>query len=194
MKKSSLEYRIRPAFFELVWTASLLILLGSCSCRTLQDLSLTQYERTLIPFNNPTELLYLDQDQMEVPARTTAKTADVIQYSETESCDPADAERQFINLRIPDRGLDLEITVQATEPTFQIAFDDSVYWPSCPFTNNYPELISDVSVDGFDFAQVFRFEYCIFEDSSITFILYSAEEGIEFIKFDDGSYLYLLTE
>ena len=194
MNRTFTRYGLWLAVRTLVWTLCFLFLFSGCSCRTLQDLSLTPFERTLIPFQGPTDLLYLDQDQMEVPARTTAKTADVIQYSETESCDPADAERQFINLRIPDRGLDLEITVQATEPTFQIAFDDSVYWPSCPFTNNYPELISDVSVDGFDFAQVFRFEYCIFEDSSITFILYSAEEGIEFIKFDDGSYLYLLTE
>lgn|GEM_PF-5837561 len=175
-----------------VLVAILLLSLYSCTCLELSDEFLTQYQRSLIPYEMATPLVFIDQNKQQVNGSVTDKISDSYLYDRTESCDPANAERQRATVKIPSKGLSLEVRVNALAPTFEIAFDESVYTPSCPFNENLAQTITDVEVDGFVYQDVFRFEYCIFQDSNIAFIVFSEERGIEFIKYDDGSYLKLM--
>lgn len=171
---------------------SLLLSVYSCTCRELSDEFLTQYQRTLIPYTTAAPLLFVDQNKQQITGSVTDKISDSYLYDRTESCDPANAERQRATVNIPSKGLSLEVRVNALAPTFEIAFDESVYTPSCPFNEDLAQTLTDIEVDGFVYQNVFRFEYCIFLESNIAFIIFSEERGIEYIKYDDGSYLKLM--
>ena len=58
----------------------------------------------------------------------------------------------------------------------------------------------DTTVNGFDYTNVFKFEPCDDDETDdeinlvITQIIYSVENGIEFIEYEDGTYLRQITE
>lgn len=185
---------MRPTqnFLILLLLVLLIQLLQGCTCKEISDLSLTEYQQTLIPYQSADVLIFEDQNKQSIQAQVTAKIRDDFSYVESESCDPAIAERELASLRIPAIDRSFEIRVNARIPTFEIAFENSVYWPSCPYDEVLEENLTDVTVDGYVYQDVFQFAFCAFIDSEIEFILYSPTNGVEFIKFEDGTYLRLL--
>ena len=56
--------------------------------------------------------------------------------------------------------------------------------------------LMDTTVNGFDYTNVYKFEPCDHDEINLVIvqIIYSIENGIEFIEYEDGTYLRQITE
>lgn len=176
---------------------TLVILFASCSsdeCDEVADYTLTDFERSFIPFEESTVLIYKNGAEELFGGTATGKEVEIINLYSSENCEREQLERQQNNIFIPLYNLDLNVNVQKyneDKPSFYIVIDELFYNLSCDNFSEFQDVLTDYSSDGFDFKNVFVFEHCDEEEITIQTIVYSTTNGVEFIKFVNGSFLQL---
>lgn len=182
-------------FFAL----GILSLMSSCGCPDDQTNTflLNEFENRIIPFQTITTLSFTDENLNEFDGSYSEKLTEIkdIDSGNDEECYATNIETQFIVLTIPDKNLRLEISLRKSRndrTTFSIENIPGLFViEECStLVENIQEKLIDVDIRNFSYASVFEFKACD-DNSDINRILYSLENGIEFIEFDDDTYLRL---
>ena len=177
----------------------ILLLIISCGCPDdgTDNFMLSEFENGIIPFQLATSVNFIDENTTQFSGSYSEKQTIVqdIDSGNDEECFATNIETQFIILSIPNENLSLEITLGKTRgnrTTFTIEDIPNVFAIDECFgiVENLEQKLTNVTVDGFQFNSVYEFKPCS-ENSTITRIIYSRENGIEFIKMSDDSYLKL---
>ena len=169
-----------------------LTILSGCGCTddVILDYQLTDFEKSLIPFDSDTEVEFITDAQVIIKALNTAKTIEVmdLNFSDDESCMSTLIEIQENELRFENGGRQFGYRVAKNfGNTSNIGATDGIisYGVEETNTESLEERLTNISTDGFEFNNVIVLNSI---DNS-TFIVCKANRGIEFIKNSDGSYL-----
>ncbi|HEX8268473.1 MAG TPA: hypothetical protein VF581_01160 [Flavobacterium sp.] len=185
---------MRPKLILLFLTVALVTGCG-CNDEGSETFELNPFERSVIPFSTEIVVEYLDENNQTVNATISRETTEFINLnsSDDESC--------FVSLS------------ERNECTYKFANSDKIYYVAIQKRNNYADFniyssdqqyfivqdldaenieagLIDLSIGGFSFTQVFHF-ISPDPESEIESIIYSAQNGIEFIKYRSGSFLKL---
>ena len=178
---------LRELFFLLTLT-----MLSGCGCTDDVTLNyqLTEFEKSLIPFNTDTEVEFITDSQVVVKGLNTAKKTEVmdLNFSDDESCMSTLIEIQENELKFEN--IEKQFSYRVAKNfgnTSSIGASDGIisYGAEETSTENLEERLTNISTDGFEFNSVIILKSI---DNS-TFIICKANKGIEFIKNSDGSYL-----
>ena len=184
---------------QIVFRLGILILLTSCGCPddAENNFTLNEFENGIIPFETTTEVDFEDENSVQFVGTYSDKQTEIkdIDSGNDEECFATNIETQFIVLTIPDKSINLEISLGKTRgnrTTFTIENMPELFViDEClGIVENVEEKLTDVSVQNFTFNSIFDFNPCS-ENSEIERILYSRNNGVEFIEFSNGSYLRL---
>jgi hypothetical protein len=174
------------------------VLSSCCESEITDTYSLTDYEKSLITVTEYIDIQYVDQNNSYWYASTQPK--EHVIYNESagaESCKYTQNERLWTFLNFVSKSFAIQIELVADHGT---TFSLCEYGINAPSSGdcfgldcNGPylpieERVTDISIQGFDFTNIFVFENCT-KKSSIKRILYSTENGIEFIEYANGDYL-----
>ena len=119
-----------------------------------------------------------------------------VEFSDDEDCHPRNIESQSISLSLSNPNLELEIYLakQVDDKTiFYINSGPTLFMiNSCSQAmENLENVAREIVSNGFSFPNAFEFDNCSSE-GNINKIIYSIDDGIVFIEFENGSYLKLL--
>ncbi len=168
-----------------------------CESELTNSYSLTDSQKSLIPITKYNELQYLDNHGFYYIATTQPR--EIVGYTRSpgaESCKYSTHERMWTYLNFLSKGFVVRIELDASYDTnfelyklnegapFGDLFDLSCTWDSIPLE----ERMKDTTIMGINFKNVFVFKDCS-NGSSINQILYSPENGIEFIEYKNGDFL-----
>ncbi|PHN92597.1 hypothetical protein CSC80_16775 [Maribacter sp. 6B07] len=169
-----------------------LTMLSGCGCTddVTLDYQLTDFEKSLIPFDSDTEVEFITDDQVIIKALNTEKTIEImdLNFSDDESCMSTLIEIHENELIFESEGKQFGYRVAKNHGnSSNIGATDGIisYGAGETNTENLEERLTNISTDGFEFNNVIVLNSI---DNS-TFIVCKANRGIEFIKNSDGSYL-----
>jgi hypothetical protein len=177
----------------------ILLIITSCGCQDdgTDNFLLSEFENGIIPFQSTTSVLFIDENNDQFMGSYSEKQSEIIDLDigDDESCSSTNIETQFIVLSIPDKSLNLEITlgkVRGNRTTFTIEnIPEILSVENCSgLIENIEGKLTDVNIQGFEFNMIYDFNACEISDE-IKRIIYSRNNGIEFIEFNNDSYLRL---
>lgn len=182
---------------------SLLLIPFIHSCESCEDsgstasYKLTADEISLIPFTEFEKLSYFDQDGNILLGNTQPKIIEnLTSGQEDESCQYI--EYQEISTFLAFQPIDIAVRVWITKYD-KANFLLTHYYPDSQETlrlqtdgvdSVISDNITDLTILGFDFENILVFK-SLNKESDTKQILYSIENGIEFIEYRNGSYLKL---
>jgi hypothetical protein len=190
-----------------IYLKSILILLvlglSGCTCdeSIIDTYLLSDYEKSLIPFNDYQDLFYLNENGQLIKATTQPRILQLERQSlGPESCEYWEIESisNFINFNQNGFSIRLNLDTFNDITSFNIKYGiqnsdntEDEYFEN--LTNPSNEQVVDINLNGFEFENVYVFNNSLLnENSTIELILYSSEgKGIEFISFENGKYLKL---
>lgn len=173
---------------------------GCCDPELTNSYLLTDYQKTLITVTDYHDLIYFDSLSNRFIATTQPKEKVIYTENEREEkCKYSEHERMWTFFNFLAEGFVIKVEIDLSyEAKFRLykintgaPFGD-YFDLSCSGIYNFPieEQITDISISGFDFKNVFVFENCS-KVSDINRILYSPKNGIEFIEYKNGDYYKL---
>ncbi|SEC56938.1 hypothetical protein SAMN05192540_3500 [Maribacter dokdonensis] len=169
-----------------------LTMISGCGCTddVTLDYQLTDFEKSLIPFDSDTEVEFITDGQVIIKALNTEKTIEImdLNFSDDESCMSTLIEIHENELIFENEGKQFGYRVAKNHGnSSNIGATDGIisYCAEETTTENLEERLTNISTDGFEFNNVIVLNSI---DNS-TFIVCKANRGIEFIKNSDVSYL-----
>ncbi len=192
---------MRKFYFILFF--AIFIFSGCCRDEIVDSYRLGQFEKTLIPYNNNDQLKFKNEEENIVIINSQPKVTNITtdRYG-PDSCRLFETETTKTNLYIPSMGLRLDIVLSAFSNTFftistlnQDSSLNASFELACIglFDRSIEERFTNISIAQFNFQNVLVFKDCQ-GYSPIDQIIYSIENGIEFIQFSDGKWLKLYNE
>lgn len=196
--------KINWAFMLLMLTTmfSILFFVG-CGCKEeTVRYSLNSFEKSIIPYNETKLLEYKDANGDIIAA--TAMKKEVLEInlnsSDDEGCFNNIVESQSFDLSFNNSNKLLYVKIAKSynnRTTFDISESDTlqkdmlgIYLIKNLDTQDLEQNLSNVSIDGFQFNNVFVFEVNpINIESEFETIVFSPKEGIVFLKKRAGGYL-----
>jgi hypothetical protein len=190
-----------------IYLKSILILLvlglSGCTCEEsiIDSYLLSDYEKSLIPFNDYQDLFYLNENGQQIIATTQPRILQLKKrFRGPESCEYWEIESisNFINFNQNGFSIRLSLDTSNDITYFKIGYKiqnsdntEDEYFENLINPSN--EQVVDINLNGFEFENVYVFNNSLLnENSTIELILYSSEgKGIEFISFENGKYLKL---
>lgn len=196
----SIDYKIleQPKRMKLSFLILFSFLIVSCGCNDdgFESFELNTFEKIVIPFENETLVEFSDTNAEIITAVISKKTEQNynLNSSDDESCFTSLVERNECTYKFDNSDKLYYITIEKRKfnyTDFYIYSNSQEYYTTQGLeTENIEEELTNITIDGFDFNQIF---YLISNNSETEFesIVYSAENGIEFIKYRNGNYLKL---
>ncbi|MCR1025830.1 hypothetical protein NQT66_13490 [Cellulophaga baltica] len=174
---------------------------GCCKDVIENTYTLNDYDKAIIPYTTSQELLFTDNNGVEVLALSTPKISTVdARRDGPDSCRITEIEEVSSTLTFSAIDLTLDIIVTAAiDRAFGIntltsmdTYYQSRFQLSCEAIVDMPleAQVTAYSKHDFDFENVYVFQDCT-ENSSIENIVFSVTIGVAFIAFTDGRYLKL---
>ncbi|AIY12614.1 hypothetical protein [Cellulophaga baltica] len=188
--------KLYPLSFILFFLIS-----GCCKDVIENTYTLNDFDKTIIPYTTSQELLFTDNNGVEVLALSTPRISTIeARRDGPDSCRITEIEEVSSTLTFSAIDLTLDIIVTAAiDRAFGIntltSMDTSYvnsFQLSCEAIVDMPleAQVTAYSKHDFDFENVFVFQDCT-ENSSIENIVFSVSRGVVFIAFTDGRYLKL---
>lgn len=180
-------------------TFGIIIFITSCGCADdgTNNFMLSEFENEIIPFQSATSVRFKNENTEQFIGTYSEKQTKIrdIDSGNDEECFATNIETQFIVLTIPDKNLTIEITLsksRGNQTTFTIEKIPELFVVDDCFgiIENIEEKLKNVNIQGFEFNGVYDFKTCS-DNSEIERIIYSRQNGIEFIDFNNNSYLKL---
>lgn len=175
------------------------LFVSGCGCRDdgFESYELTEFERGIIPFVTEQSVEYRDQSNNLFSGFNSAKIEENqgLNNSDDESCMLIVVETQRHLLRLMDYEDEFVTYIgknASNDTTFNVIVN-RIHYSTLDCDNQVQSIetpTTDYSSDGFTFEDVYVLEFCN-PDSPLSNIVYSLENGIEFIKYEDGNYLKL---
>ncbi|WP_157632548.1 hypothetical protein [Cochleicola gelatinilyticus] len=178
----------------LLFIISITIFGCGCNDDGFESFELTEFERSLIPFTTEQNVQFINQESELLDATITAKTIDNfnLNSSDDESCMVTLVESHRNQLILNGTGQDFFVFVQKSRNLTEFIITSGVRdFAIDGCETNFETIVqatTNYTSDGFSFENVFILENCGTENLISTFI-YSSQNGIEFIKYDNGNYL-----
>lgn len=162
---------------------------------------LNDFEKSIIPFDEMTEMQFVNQDLETFTATNTQRLEGIVTSTSYDSnvskSESVSNEINFIDLELNlfnlvRKSSDITVFSITNLEVVGEAFPNSCFLVDNTNDINLEDALTDITIQGFEYNSVFSFENCdYFEgiDNPVTSIIYSVERGIEFIEFLDGTYL-----
>ena len=182
---------------------ALILIFGfsGCTCEesVIDTYLLSEYEKSLIPYNDYQDLYYINENDQKIKATTQPRIIKIEKQNPgPESCEYWEVESisNFINFTQSGFSIFLNIGTFNDITSFSLEY----VIPDSDNTGNeyFENLINPsneqvVNFNGVEFENVYVFNNNFLnEESKIELILYSAVgKGVELISFKDGKYLKL---
>lgn len=170
----------------------ILLITGCCKDELLFEYSLTNEEKSNIPYTLHQNINFLDEENNLTSGVISAieNKKDTV-YLHAEQCDQKEIETLTAILDLPSKDLQIEISLIADRSNkfnINILRGDSLL--DCEYSYSYEvqELYEDIIVEGFEYQNVIVFQDCHL-DSGVETIIYSTTNGIEFVQFSNQSWL-----
>ncbi len=171
-----------------------------CEPQLTASYLLTDFEKSLITTTDYHDLIYLESSGQRFLATTQPRERVIYTQSERgEKCGYTEHERMWTFINVERKGFSIKVEIDLANGqnfwlykyTNDSASSDAGFNLNCG-VNSLPleYQITDISISGFNFKNVFVFEDCS-KKSDITRIIYSAKNGIELIEFKNGNYYKL---
>jgi len=158
----------------------------------------TSFERNIIPYSGAENYTFVDENGESITAVSTpVKLITDTERPGPESCELSQYQELKSRLRFESLNFDIAIEINSIYQTHMQLFDQRYgeydirrlhlerEYGEFPFLE---ESLRNLSIAGFDFENVL-----VFNDnndhSELHRIIYSPQNGIEFIEYDNGSYL-----
>ena len=184
---------------------SILLVIGfsGCTCEEsiIDTYLLSDYEKSLIPFNDFQDLFYINENGQRIKATTQPRIIELErQHRGPESCEYWEVESisNFINFTQSGFSIQLNIGTFNDLTSFSLKYvipdsDNTKDEYFEDLINPSNEQVVEINLNGFEFENVYIFNNNFLnEDSKIELILYSSEgKGVELISFKEGKYLKL---
>ncbi len=175
---------------------------GCCNEELIDTYLLSDYEKSLIPFNDYQDLIYINEKGIQIKATSQPRIIEMNRVNPGhENCEywKVESISNFINFT--EIGFSIQLNIGTINDLTSIFGLEYVIPDSDNSQNEYfDELINptngqvvDLNFYGFDFKNVYVFNNNFLnKNSKIDFILYSSEgKGVELISYIDGKYLKL---
>jgi hypothetical protein len=184
---------------SIVYTIGLLTLIGCCKPENLYESELTEYEKSLIPYESYSSIDFVDNLGNPISARTQLKELKLNAHQNEEECDYETFEYLSLIVRINYNDLILDINIGSFKDNVSLNIQTITPHPRASYSltcfgdHSRPieNKLTDVSIFGFEYQDVFVFEDCN-QGSEISRIIYSPKRGIELIEFESGAYIKLI--
>lgn len=179
-----------------------ILLVYSCGCKDeiVESFRLSEFEKTLIPYTSHEEISYIDDEGAIFIANSQPKESIIdTRRAGPDSCMLTEYEEETNLLNFQSKDILIELRLTASNSRrFSITTrsdnsnNNGRFDLACTglFDVSIEERLTDVSINQFDFQNVFVFQNCS-ETSGIERIIYSNSNGIEYIEFTDGKWLKL---
>ena len=183
-------------YFVLIFTAT-----SCCQNEVVSSFEIAEDKKYLIPFEQDSTLTYISQQDVSFSGQATQKKLNIIEDRPgPDSCDLLAFDELKSSVYINTFEIHFEFILsqglrkEDLTLTLKRIWEDGMTQPfilgDCGGeTNLSEELFTDVEINGFLYEDVLIFTSCYM--SGIDRIIYSPENGIEFIEFSDGRYLKL---
>ncbi len=178
-----------------------ILIISCCEDQVVASYKLNQSERNLIPFTDFKRLNYKDQNNDKLIGLTQPKKYEIeTDRDGPESCDLREFESMDNFIAFENRDFVFRLSVSKLNETVIFQMDKSIldsinsqeyFSLDCESSSiYYEELITDISLQNFDFENILIFSDCD-NISEINRVIYSKEKGIEFIEYDNNNYIKL---
>jgi len=174
---------------------------GCCNEELIDSYLLSDYEKSLIPFNDYQDLIYINENGQNVKASTQPRIIDLERdYRGPESCEYWEIESLSNYINFIENNFTIRLGMNRfNDLTFFgleyviLDSDNSENEYFNGLMNPTNEQVIDINLNGFEFKNVYVFNNnYLNENSKIELILYSSEgKGVELISFLDGKFLKL---
>ena len=179
----------------------LAIISGCCKDELVASYKLNPFEKTLIPYNSLQDLEFIDEDGNIFIANSQPKESILdLDRAGPESCELTEFEVETSSLKFQTKNILIELELVANYDTYFVLINTGTmptktyeqFDLACEGLFNTPieERLTNLTINSFEFQNVLEFQNCS-ESSQIEMIIYSLVNGIEFIKFRDGTWLKL---
>jgi hypothetical protein len=184
--------------------ASILLIIGFTGCcneQLIDTYLLSEYDKSLIPFNDYQDLIYINENGQNIKASTQPRIINLERdYRGPESCEYWEVESLSNFINFPQNGFSIQLGIGTFNDLSFFGLEyvipnsdnsDNEYFTE--LMNPFNEQVVDINLNGFEFKNVFVFNNnYLNENSKIDLILYSSEgKGVELISFSDGKFLKL---
>ena len=188
-------------YFKLTFILLMIGLTGCCNEELIDSYLLPEFEKSLIPFNDYQDLIYINETGQNIKASTQPKIINLERdYRGPESCEYWEYETISNFINFTESGFLIRLGVGTFNDL--TAFGLEYVIPNSDNSENeyFDELINptneqvvDINLYGFEFKNVYVFKNNFLnENSKIELILYSSEgKGVELISYIDGKFLKL---
>ena len=187
--------------FKLIAILLITVLSGCCNEELIDSYLLSDYEKSLIPFNDYHDLIYINELGQNIKASTQPRIINLERNQRgPESCEYWEVESLSNFINFPHNGFSIQLSIGTFNDLsffgLEYVIPDSDNSGNEYFTelmNPFNEQVVDINLNGFEFKNVFIFNNnYLNENSKIDLILYSSEgKGVELISFLDGTFLKL---
>ncbi|WP_289040500.1 hypothetical protein [uncultured Zobellia sp.] len=177
-----------------------LVLGGCCKDEIVESKELNEFEKSLIPYNSFQELNFIDEQGNTVIANSQPKESIFDKRrAGPESCRLFEYEREINSLNFQSQNILIKIELNNESLTDffltvirEHALPNEKFDLACDelFSLTIQERLTNLTVNQFDFENILVFQNCS-ESAEIVKIIYSPTNGIEFIEFDNGTWLKL---
>ena len=174
---------------------------GCCRDQIVASYKLSENDKNLIPFEQDSTLSYISQQDISFSAKAQQRKLEIIEERiGADSCDlwAIDELKSsiFINTFelefefMLSRGFQEDQLILSMKRLFKNGTHQDYQIVNSEGSNFFnPDLFTNIEINGFHFNDVLIFNTQL--TSSINRVIYSPENGIEYIDFDDGRYLKL---
>jgi len=188
-------------YLKLISILLIMGLSGCCNEELIDSYLLSDYEKSLIPFNDYQDLIYINENGQNVKASTQPRIIDLERdYRGPESCEYWEIESLSNYINFIENNFTIRLGMNRfNDLTFFgleyviLDSDNSENEYFNGLMNPTNEQVIDINLNGFEFKNVYVFNNnYLNENSKIELILYSSEgKGVELISFLDGKFLKL---
>ncbi|TVZ28090.1 hypothetical protein JM83_3186 [Gillisia sp. Hel_I_86] len=168
---------------------------GCCKDEVVGRDLLSDYEKELIPYSGYDEIEYINEEGQIVLAQSTPTKIESDRWRPgPESCSVREYQTSTSHLIFRSEDFTLQIEIDkllAGNFTINIGRGESFYFgQDCriPLDQPIEQRVTNISIEDYEFTNVIVFENCS-DFSEISKIFYSAENGIEYLEFLNGSFL-----
>jgi len=188
----------KPLFYLII----IFSIMGCCRDQVVSNYKIPEDEKYLIPFQQDTVLNYISQQDISFSGNASQKRIEILEERPgPDSCDLWEFEvlksSVFINIFelkfefILSRSFGDDELFLSMKRIFRGGGHQDYQLINANERNFFSEdLFTDIEINGFTYNNVLIFKTSLL--SEINQVVYSVENGIEYIDFEDGRYLKLV--